>query len=265
MNAISQRELCFVLKAITYRERDQIVVLLTETRGKVHAIARNSIQSRRFGGCLNLFTASELELDSRSIKISEETDEKLVGVQSAQIRQSFEEIPKNFERMAAASSMNELLLRTIPNHRNAPELFKLYSNCLITLNESESMQTILGVTNAFVLKLTQWLGVQPSVTRCLSCEKTLAEVMGERVYAQVARAGWLCGDCNPESRAISLSKNVIFDAYQAILNPIRKVTFGATREDHLELLNYLEQHLLYYVAGLERKPISSFHYLKLEA
>ena len=263
MNPISQRELCFVLKAITYRERDQIVVLLTETRGKVHAIARNSIQSRRFGGCLNLFTASELELDSRSIKISEETDEKLVGVQSAQIRLTFEEIPKNFERMSAASSMNELLLRTIPNHRNAPELFKLYSNCLITLNETDSMQIILGVTNAFVLKLTQWLGVQPSVTRCLTCEKSLAEVSGERVYAQVARAGWVCGNCNPEIRNLSLSKDVIFDAYQAILNPIRKVTFTASHLDHLELLNYLEQHLLYYVTGLERKPISSFHYLKL--
>lgn len=264
MNPISQRELCFILRATPYRERDQIVVLLTENRGKVHAIARNSIQSRRFGGCLNLFTASELELDSRSIKISEETDEKLVGVQSAHLRQSFEQIPKNFERMAAASAMNELLLRTIPNHRNAPELFKLYSNCLITLNESETQQVILGVTNAFVLKLTQWLGVQPSVTRCLSCEKNLAEVSGDRVFAQVARAGWVCSECNPETRALSLSKDVIFDAYQAILNPIRKVSFTATSEDHLELLNYLEQHLLYYVTGLERKPISSFHYLKLQ-
>ena len=263
MNSISQRELCFILRATPYRERDQIVVLLTETRGKVHAIARNSIQSRRFGGCLNLFTASELELDSRSIKISEQTDERLVGVQSAQIRQSFEEIPKNFERMAAASSMNELLLRTIPNHRNAPELFKLYSNCLITLNESNSLQIILGVVNAFVLKLTQWLGVQPSVTRCLTCEKNLAEVLGERVFAQVARAGWICMDCNPETRSLSLSKNVIFDAYQSILNPIRKVEFSASAEEHLELLAYMEQHLLFYVSGLERKPISSFHYLKL--
>ena len=260
---MSQRELCFILRATPYRERDQIIVLLTETRGKIHAIARNSIQSRRFGGCLNLFTASELELDSRSIKISEETDERLVGVQSAQIRQSFEEIPKNFEKMAAASSMNELLLRTIPNHRNAPELFKLYSNCIISLNECSSLQVILGVTNAFVLKLTQWLGVQPSVTRCLSCEKNLAEVNGDRVFAQVARAGWVCIDCNPETRSLSLTKDVIFDAYQSILNPIRKVAFTASAEEHLELLHYLEQHLLFYVSGLERKPISSFHFLKL--
>ena len=263
MDPISQRELCFVLRAIPYRERDQIVVLLTENRGKIHAIARNSIQSRRFGGCLNLFTATELELDTRSIKLNEVTDEKLVGVQSAFLRQAFENIPKDFQRMSAASAMNELLLRTIPNHRNAPELFKLYSNCLITLNESQSLQVVLGVSNAFVLKLTQWLGVQPSVTRCLVCEKNLAEVSGDRVYAQVARAGWICTDCNPETRALSLSKNVIFDAYQAILNPIRKVEFGASEEEHLELLGYLEQHLLFYVTGLERKPISSYHYLKL--
>ena len=265
MNTVSQRELCFVLRSTLYRERDQIVVLLTENRGKVHAIARNSVQSRRFGGCLNLFTAAELELDSRSIKISEESDEKLVGVQSAQLRQSFEGIPKNFEKMAAASAMNELLLRTIPNHRNTPELFKLYSNCLISLNETDSPQVILGIVNAFVLKLTQWLGVQPSVTRCLTCEKNLAEVSNARVFAQVARGGWICTACNPETRTQSLSKDVIFDAYQAILNPIRKVSFSATAEEHQELLNYLEQHLLYHVAGLEHKPISSFHYLKMNA
>ena len=258
----TQRELSFVLRATPFRERDQIIVLLTENKGKVHALARNSVQSRRFGGCLNLFTASEIELDSRSIKISEETDERLVGVQSAQIRQSFTDIAKNFEKMSSASAMNELLLRTIPNHRNAPELFKLYSNCLVALNETESTQIIFALTNAFILKLTQWLGVQPSVTRCLQCEKSLAEIEGNHVYAQVARGGWICGGCSPDTRAHPLSKDVIFDAYQAILNPIRKTAFSANQEDHMDLLKYLEQHLLFYVNGLERKPIGSLAFLK---
>jgi recombinational DNA repair protein (RecF pathway) len=97
----TQKELCFVLKSTPFRERDQIVILLTENRGKIHAIARNSIQSRRFGGCLNLFTASEIELDSRSVKISEESDERLVGVTSAQIRQSFSTLAQDFEKMSA--------------------------------------------------------------------------------------------------------------------------------------------------------------------
>jgi DNA repair protein RecO len=258
----TQKELSFVLRATPFRERDQIVVLLTENKGKIHAIARNSIQSRRFGGCLNLFTASELELDSRSIKISEETDERLVGVQSAQIRQTFSEIAKNFEKMSSASAMNELLLRTIPTHRNAPELFKLYSNGLVALNEAKSTQEIFALTNAFILKLTQWLGVQPSVTRCLKCEKSLAEMDDSHVYAQVSRGGWICGTCSPEVHDHQLSKDVIFDSYQAILNPIRKTNFTATQEDHLRLLQYLEQHLLFHVSGLERKPISSLAFLK---
>ncbi len=258
----TQRELSFVLRATPFRERDQIVVLLTENKGKIHAIARNSIQSRRFGGCLNLFTASELELDSRSIKISEETDERLVGVQSAQIRQTFSEIAKNFEKMSSASAMNELLLRTIPTHRHAPELFKLYSNSLLALNETATSQGIFALTNAFILKLTQWLGVQPSVTRCLNCEKSLAEIEDNKVYAQVSRGGWICSACTPEARDHDLSKDVIFDGYQAILNPIRKTSFIATQEEHLKLLQYLEQHLLYHVNGLERKPISSLAFLK---
>ncbi len=262
MTSTTQRELCFVLRAMPFRERDQIVVLLTENKGKIHAIARNSVQSRRFGGCLNLFTASEVELDSRSIKVSEETDEKLVGLQSAIIRQSFADIAKNFDKMSAASAMNELILRTIPNHRNAPELFKLYSNCLVMIRENESRQMILAISNAFVLKLTQWLGVQPSVTRCLTCEKSLSEISGDHVLGQVARGGWACTGCATESRDHTLSKDVIFDAYQAILNPVRKTTFSATEREHLELLQYLEQHMLYHVNGLERKPIGSYQFLK---
>jgi len=235
---------------------------MTENKGKIHAIARNSVQSRRFGGCLNLFTASEMELDSRSIKISEETDEKLVGLQSAIIRHSFADIGKNFDKLSAASAMNELILRTIPNHKNAPELFKLYSNCLVMLKEHDDRKMILGVANAFVLKLTQWLGVQPSVTRCLACEKNLAEIEGDHVLGQVARGGWLCLSCASGNREHTLSKDIIFDAYQAILNPVRKTTFSAGEAEQMELLQYLEQHLLFHVQGLERKPISSFQFLK---
>ncbi len=262
VSSSTQRELCFVLRATPFRERDQIVVLLTETRGKIHAIARNSVQSRRFGGCLDLFTASEIELDSRSFRISEETDEKLVGLQSALIRQSFSRLAKNFDKLSAASAMNELIIRTIPNHRPASELFKLYGNCLVMLDENEDRQIILGVANAFVLKLTQWLGVQPSVTRCLTCEKNLAEIEGNHVIGQVARGGWTCTSCTNESKEHTLSKDVIFDAYQAILNPIRKTTFAASEREQLELLQFLEQHLLFHVQGLERKPVSSYQFLK---
>jgi DNA repair protein RecO len=258
----TQRELSFVLRATPFRERDQIVVLLTENKGKIHTIARNSIQSRRFGGCLDLFTASEVELDSRSIRVSEQTDEKLVGLQSALIRQSFQGLARNFDKLSAASAMNELILRTIPNHRPAPELFKLYSNCLVMLNEHENRNVILGVANAFVLKLTQWLGVQPAVTRCLSCEKNLVEIESDHVIGQVARGGWTCVACATESREHTLSKDVIFDAYQAILNPIRKTVFNASEREQLELLQYLEQHLLFHVQGLERKPVSSYQFLK---
>lgn len=164
--------------------------------------------------------------------------------------------------MSAASSMNELLIRTLPNHKNAPELFKLYSNSLLALNDEKSDSAIYGIMNAFILKLTQWLGVQPSITRCLNCEKTLAEVSGDHVYAQVAKAGWSCTHCESETRSNPLSKEVLFDAYQSILHPVRKVNFSAKEQDHLDLLDYLEQHLLYYVPGLERKPVSALGFLK---
>jgi len=255
------RELCYVLKSIPYQDRDLIVSLFSEHKGRFNAIARNGVHSRRFGASLDLFAASDFEIDPRtSIRVSEVSDEALIQVLSAQIRRAAS-LSKSFEKLSAASCLNELILRAIPAHKPASDVFKLYANALIAL-EDIVPEMAIAVVNAFMLKLTQWLGVQPALTRCIACEKTLSEVNGDAVFPQIAQGAWVCQDCLPERGKNRLTKNVMMDAYQAMLNPIRKTTFEASSAEHETLLEFLEQHLMYFIPGLDRAPLASARFLK---
>ena len=257
------RDLCFVLKTFPFKERDLIAVLFSEQKGRFSAIARNGVQSRRFGGSLNLFSASDFEIDPKTVRIHEVSDEGLVQILSAQTRHVSENLSQSFEKLSAASALNELILKILPPHKAAPEVFKLYSNSLFALNELKD-QNAVSIVNAFILKITQWLGVQPSLTRCLHCTKTLNEVNGECVYPQVAKGAWLCGECIPNHSGGNnrLSKIVMLDAFHSMLHPIRKIEFQAPQADHEILLEVLEKHLQYFVPGLDRAPITALRFLK---
>jgi DNA repair protein RecO (recombination protein O) len=254
-------ELCFVLKTIPFRERDLVATLFSEKRGKFSAIARNGVSSRRFGGSLNLFTASIFEIDPKTTRLSEISNEVLVGLNSAQIKFTAEGLSKSFEKLSGASCLNELILKAIPEHRSIPELFKLYSNALIALQELPDDRAI-AIVNAFILKITQWLGVQPSLTRCVACEKPLNEITGQRVYPQIAKGAWICENCYPATREEGLSKLVILDAYHSMLHSIRKIEFQASHEEHEQLLTFLERHLQYFVPGLDKAQLSTTRFLR---
>jgi hypothetical protein len=66
----------------------------------------------------------------------------------------------------------------------------------------------------------------------------------------------------PGTGAPRLSKSVMLDALHSLLHPIRKVEFHADLDDHGRLLDFLEQHLQYFVPGFDREKISSIRFLK---
>lgn len=259
-----ERDIGFVLKSTAYQERDLIVSLFTEHKGRISAIARNGVQSRRFGGSLDFFLASEFEMDPKSLRLSDVSDEALIQLLSAQPRHSIRGITRSLEKLSAASCMNELLLKTLPPHRPASEMFRLYSNALTAIEEGTESHAIL-VLNAFILKLTQWLGVQPSLTRCVSCSKTLTEISGESLRPLVSKGTWTCLDCRAdpsEAGRTLLTVSVVADALQAMLQPIRRIEWNASADEHRALLEYLEQHLAFFVPGFEKAELSSTRFLK---
>src|SRR5687768_422160 len=124
-----KQDLAIVLRTVVFEERHRIVTALTENHGRISALARNSIQSRRFGGSLEPFTAA----DWRFVETRPGAD--LFRLEEANTRRGFENLRKDFERLSMASLFNELMLKLAPEHEPCPDLFRMHANALAVLDE----------------------------------------------------------------------------------------------------------------------------------
>lgn len=273
-----ERDLAIVLRSIRYEERHRIVTALTEHHGKVTAIAKNSVQSRRFGGTLELFAASEWQFQIKS-------GAELYHLNEASIRQPFEGLRSDLEKLSLASTLTEFILKISPQNEPCPDLFKLHSNALFTLDQLTDPSVQLAILNAYLAKLLQWSGNQPLLQNCLQCSVSLHDLeTTTQLSCMIADAGWICQNCRNKSTRhvqnrdgqlfqhsmLRLSVSAARDFQQYLNISIRKVPLytqdtQATDPAHLELFRFLEALYVYHIPGFDRKSIKSLRFLGLES
>jgi len=269
------RDLAIVLRSVPYEERHRVVTALTEHHGQISALARNSIQSRRFGGTLELFAASEWML---TLKPGAE----LYHLSEAQIREPFEGLRKDFESLSLASVLSELMIKLAPQNEQCSEYFKLHSNALLTLNNSTGTSVEIILLNAYLAKLLQLSGSQPQLQACLECETSLNEVDPHKdLSCIVADAGWICSQCrHQETRhireregrtlqhsMIRLTPLIIQDFQLSLRIPIRQISSQAkaSQKEHRDLFKFLEALFVFHIPGFDKKPLKSLRFLDLES
>jgi DNA repair protein RecO len=273
------KDLAIVLRSIAYEERHRIVTALTERHGLVSGLARNAIQSRRFGGCLEPFTASEWRFVLKP-------GSELVRIEEAEIRRSFEGLRKDFERLSLAGVFSELMLKLAPRLEPCEELFRLHSNALALLEELPPSPEgegpgQLAVLNAYLAKVLQWNGTQPRLLACQACGRKLEEIeAGEELSCLISEASWVCAKCRETgTRHVEtagtggaglparLAPTAILDFRLSLAFPIRQAAAAcqATRAQHRELFRFLEGLLAYHVPGFDREPLRSLRFLDLES
>ncbi len=286
-------DLAIVLRSIPYGDRHKIVTALTEKHGQISALAKNSVQSRRFGGALEPFVASQWIY-------SWKPGAELAQLSEAEVKEAFEDIRKNFELFSVASALNELMLRLAPQNEACPDLFRLHSNALVALNElagSFAAQTTLqgpqiSLLNAYLAKLLQWCGNQPRLTSCSICGIMLSQILDQilkktdseaELSCTIASAGWVCPQCRTqETRHVSMGERegvqfqhlalritplAIVDFHSCLSFPIRKVIpeMKASYQEHQQLFKFLEALFIYHVPGFDKTPIKSLRFLDLES
>lgn len=258
-----RRDLAIILRSVAYEERHRIVTALTENHGQVSAMARNSIQSRRFGGTLEPFAAAEWTYVDKP-------GAELWRLDEAKIRRSYEGLRKNFERLSLASVFNELMLKLAPKQQPCPELFRLHSNALAALEEAPDetdpeKPAELAFLNGYLAKLLQWSGSQPRLLHCLGCETPLDRVDSEAsLTCRISDAGWLCGNCrSAEAPLLKVQPMAVLDFHVCLLLPIRQVSgaMQATRAQHQELFKFLEALFAYHLPGFDREPLKSLRFI----
>jgi DNA repair protein RecO len=279
------RDLAIVLRSTPYEERHRIVTALTERHGLVSALARNAVQSRRFGGTLELFAASEWHFVQKP-----STD--LLLLEQASIRRSYEGLRTDFERLALASFLNELALKLAPSIENSGDLFRIHSNALAWLEEAATAKTRdlpqeasrqgLALLNGYISKALQWSGNQPQLSTCLGCQLPV-ESLGDQasVTCIISSAAWICSNCRTggsqhvqdrqgqsfHHASLRLTAAALRDFHMSLGSPIRQIpaTAAATRREHLELFRFLEALLTYHVPGFDQSSFKSFRFLNLDA
>ncbi len=259
-----KRDLAIVLRSIPYEERHRVVTALTENHGVLSALARNSIQSRRFGGTLEPFAAAEW-------MFVEKPGAELVRLDEARIRRSFEGLRKDFERLSMASLFNELMLRVASPRTPSPALFRLHSNALALLEEGAGASSVgaeIALLNAYLAKIFHWSGLQPRLAACLECAMPLENVDADaHVGCLVTSAGWLCPSCRSPNIEFKVTPLVVLDLIQFALYPLRQgqELKKSSEKEHRELFKFLEALLVYHLPGLDKAPLKSLRFLALES
>lgn len=272
---IQKRDIAIILRVTPFEERHRIVVALTEAHGKITAMAKNSVASRRFGGALEPFAASEW-------LFTEKPGHELVFLSEAHIKKSYEGLRKDFERLSMASVLNELMLRVAPQQEPCEELFRLHANALATLEEVSIAKggLPLSILNAYLAKVLQWNGSQPRLHACLGCETSI-ETLDLRLSlsCRVADAGWVCEHCREnhthtienrgafEHSLLRITPAAIQDFFLSLRLPIRQISAQATasRAEHQDLFKFLEALFIYHVPGFDQQPLKGLRFLDLKS
>lgn len=142
---VEQEQAAFILHSRPYRENQQIVELLTQHHGKVAAITYVSHTGKSSKkSLLQPFLPINVVLSGAS------SLQKLIRVEASAKSFSLEK-----ERLYSAFYLNELLVRLLPEHQESPDLFALYQESLVALNNAQSIELIL---RAFETQLLEELG-----------------------------------------------------------------------------------------------------------
>ncbi len=147
-----------VLKTIKLGEADRILTVFTRDNGKIRAVAKGVRKTKsRFGARLEPFTRVEL-LIYRGRK-------DLDTITSADIVDSNPGVHRDFDSLASASAMAEIVEKITPDREEAFSTYSLLVAGLAALADNRGA----SVLPAFVVKLLAVAGFDPELTSCAGC------------------------------------------------------------------------------------------------
>lgn len=156
-------ELSVVLKSFPYQERDRIVVVLTENRGKVTALAKGAISSKRFAGSLDFLACSKIQFIQKPFA-------EMARIEEAQIYYEFKNLSSNFSTFTAASFVAEFCTHLIEPETPSREIFIYLTQFLVFLDHGA---LLLFALNAFLCKAFRALGYSPQTKLSKEQDKNL--------------------------------------------------------------------------------------------
>ena len=236
-----------VLRKNKISDSDVILTLFSRKLGKIRAVAKGGRKPKsKLSPASHIFVFGEFIISK---------GRNLDNISSAHIYESFYKIREDISKLAYASYFSELcdsvIVEGVTNNRLFDTLLKTLS--LIT-NKVDNLELVkLG----FQLKLLDYSGLRPQLTKCVSCGNTKFQ----RIRFDIHQGGLTCDDCFP-----NYSKNpIIINStmvkrmqyiFKADIITISKIKINSSI---LEKLN----NVIYRYMGfhLEKKTFKSLEFL----
>jgi len=217
-----------VLRTIRLGEADRIVTLMTESHGKVRAVAKGVRKTKsRFGARLEpLSHAALLLYQGRELDI----------ITQAESIEHFRSVREDLEAVTMATAMLEAVDQVAQERQSNPRLYAMLVGALRALASSRSTM----VVPSFFLKLLALEGFEPVLEQCASCGAD-----AQLVAFDIEEGGALCRQCrrgpalSPE--ALDLMRRILGGGLSGVLTDpdppgAHDVSMLASRamEHHLE-------------------------------
>ena len=230
-----------VLKVIPHGESDRIITLYSPDLGKITAIAKGALRSkRRFVNKLEPFSLLRITYRPPG-------QGSLYFLSEASLLNAYLSLRSVYPCYVAAVLVNELVDLFSSDHDPDPSLFTLLNQALEALDRGSTPAVVLTV---FLLRLLGICGYQPQLGRCSVCSTAVRQSRSQAFTLYPGNGTLICNSCRPADgpSQLNMTKQTVL-VLQAVQQPDpdgrHKVTLTDTvTGEALATLHRYSRHLL---------------------
>jgi len=178
-----------VLKERDYGESSKILDVFTKEYGLIGVISKGSKKMKsNLSGVSTRLTYGVFHIYYK--------EDKLSTLTSVDILNPFINIKKNIINISFATYLSELTYQVVKQTIKFDEVFDLFINSLLKINE---LFDPLVITNILELKLLTYLGVEPILDKCCNCNNTT-----NIITLSPDKNGLICKKCRTYEKLVDL-------------------------------------------------------------
>ena len=237
---LSFKTTAIVLHSMDYGESDRIITFFTSDFGKLKGIAKGARRSKKiFPNALEPFSCSHIIFSQK-----EKERDTLVLIENCDVLDHHPNIREDLDKTLIASYLIELTDKFTKEGKKDDELFQLLQSFFAIIDSGNYSEEIVRFFEIRLLKLS---GYEPTLDRCIHCQKPLSHTDTYRFIP--SKGGIGCKTCHQngyDSFPVSVGtlKTLLLGQGMDIRKINRIILSGQSAQESRIILSHFIHHLL---------------------